>query len=253
MDIQSRWKAGIFTKIAQRCLSLAYNVLLILCVHILLGGGWGGVGWTAHLIRALTSPLSKSDEIIPNWCQYGLGFGPLQAHWQVRLQEGTLMKRALFALLKPLFLQEDRFLPKSLMTAFEVLINPWPCSFETPWIPWLLKGEKKRETRPNKSKMSGLFLANKVLRQFVTLFENIYLQVKLIKSSWAESLQGWGRDAMLFCGKEHIGLGGNNLRAFKKENNMTHFLKELLWSREISELKWRFSEKTNKRKSIFFL
>lgn len=97
IDIKTRWKAEIFTNIA----SLVYNVLLIL---ILLGRGcWGGVGWTAHLIRALTSPLSKSDEIIPNWCQYGLGFGRLQAHWQVRLREGMLMKSVLFALLKPLF------------------------------------------------------------------------------------------------------------------------------------------------------
>lgn len=159
--IKPSWKAAIFTKIWERCPSLAHNVLLILSAHILwgvFGEGAGGVGWTAHLIRALTSPLSKSDEIIPNWCQYGLGFSPLQAHWQVRLQEGTRMKSVFFGLLKPLFLREDTFLQNSLMTAFEVLINPWPCSFKTPWILWLLGG-KKREMRENKSK---LVFANKV-------------------------------------------------------------------------------------------
>lgn len=101
----------MFTNTAEGCPSLVCSVLLIL---ILLGRGRGGcrggVGWTAHLIRALTSPLSKSDEIIPNWCQYGLGFGPLQAHWQVRLREGTLMKTRFFALLKLIFSAD--FLPK---------------------------------------------------------------------------------------------------------------------------------------------
>lgn len=146
---------------------------------IVVCGGWGGVGWTAHLIRALTCPLSKSDEIIPNWCQYGLGFGPLQAHWQVRLQEGTLMKSALFALLKPLiFCERTDFLPKSLMTAFEVLINPWPCSFETPWIPWLLKGKKKRQ---DKTSPSCFFCKQSVEAVCDFLPKHIYLQVKLIR------------------------------------------------------------------------
>lgn len=101
---------------------------------------------------------------------------------------GTLMKRALFALLKPPFRREDRFLPKSLMTAFEVLINPWPCSFETPWIPWLLEaGERKkreRETeREDKTKKKPTLFFCKQSVEAVCDFipKRIYLQVKLIR------------------------------------------------------------------------
>lgn len=67
-------KSWTSSKIEWWCLSLQRNVLLILSAHI---------GGSEDLIRALTTPLSKSDEIIRNWCHSRLRFGPMPVHWQV--------------------------------------------------------------------------------------------------------------------------------------------------------------------------
>lgn len=139
-------------------------------------------------------------------------------------------KRAFLLCSSRFFLREERFffffLQKSLMTAFEVLINPWPCSFKTPWIPWLSgrKNKKKQNTKQ-------IQVSNKVLRQCGARFWNVFIYKELYQEMCLYGAGGgtaWCSEKKSTRSLEEITWG-----ILGKEYNMTHFLKELLWSRDI--------------------